>query len=94
MSFKAERVMDEWIIHYLQSTANFATHSKVLTWLLGILNFQVEHHFFPKVSHVNYPILNRIVKDTCEEYNLKYKDYRRFNEALRFRIYVIRRMST
>src|SRR5690606_14511849 len=65
------RVEEEWMVHQIQSTANFATRSKVLTWLLGGLNFQVEHHLFPKVCHVHYPALNRIVQQTCQEYNIK-----------------------
>ncbi|PUV25711.1 hypothetical protein DCO56_01645 [Sphingobacterium athyrii] len=59
------KVEEEWMIHQIQSTANCATGSKVLIWLLGGLNFQVEHQLFPKISHVHYPALNRIVKQTC-----------------------------
>lgn len=90
----AVSVEEEWMIHQLQSTANFATQSKVLTWLLGGLNFQVEHHLFPKISHVHYPALNRIVKETCSEYNLKYNEYRTFGDAFRSHVRVIQSMST
>jgi linoleoyl-CoA desaturase len=30
----------------LKSTANFATKNKFISWWVGGLNFQVEHHFF------------------------------------------------
>src|SRR5690606_34885041 len=69
------KVEEEWMIHQIQSTANFATKNNVLTWLLGGLNFQVEHHLFPRISHVHYPALNKIVQQTCREYNIQYIEF-------------------
>lgn len=88
------RVESEWMVHQLHSTANFATQSKVLTWLLGGLNFQVEHHLFPKISHIHYPALNRIVKATCEEFNIKYVEFSTFGKAFQSHIRAIRVMAT
>src|SRR2546425_747567 len=34
-------------------------------WYLAGLNFQVEHHLFPRVCHLHYPALSRIVEETC-----------------------------
>jgi len=62
----------EWAKHQLNTTSNFSTKSAFMTWFAGGLNFQVEHHLFPKVSHVHYPQLNIIVKQTCAEYNVNY----------------------
>ncbi|SFS46046.1 fatty acid desaturase family protein [Sphingobacterium wenxiniae] len=87
------KVEEEWMIHQLQSTANFATRSKVLTWLLGGLNFQVEHHLFPKISHVHYPAINAIVQQTCKEYNIQYIEYPTFWQAFRSHIKVIQAMA-
>ncbi|WP_437918878.1 fatty acid desaturase family protein [Sphingobacterium sp. LRF_L2] len=87
------KVEEEWMIHQIQSTANFATRNKVLTWILGGLNFQVEHHLFPKISHVHYPALNRIVQQTCKEYNIKYNEYKSFWSAFRSHINVIHSLS-
>ncbi|GHE41993.1 fatty acid desaturase [Sphingobacterium griseoflavum] len=95
-SFKTideSRVAEEWMVHQIQSTANFATRSKILTWLLGGLNFQVEHHLFPKISHVHYPALNRIVQQTCIEYNIQYNEFKSFWSAFRSHINVIHSMS-
>lgn len=93
-TLEGARVEDEWMIHQLQSTANFATKSNVLTWLLGGLNFQVEHHLFPKISHVHYPALNRIVKATCAEFNIHYLEFRTFGQAFRAHIKAIQVMAT
>lgn len=87
------KIEEEWMIHQIQSTANFSTKNKVLTWLLGGLNYQVEHHLFPKVSHVHYPALNRIVRQTCKEHNVKYNEFRSFWGAFQSHLRVIDAMS-
>lgn len=92
-TLESAKVDEEWMVHQIQSTANFSTNSKVLTWLLGGLNFQVEHHLFPKISHVHYPALNKIVKQTCDEYNVKYNEFRSFRKAFQSHVAVIGNMS-
>lgn len=87
------RVEDEWMLHQIHSTANFATGNKVLTWLLGGLNFQVEHHLFPKISHVHYPRINAIVKETCQEFGVNYLEYRTLGKAFLSHLQVIHVMS-
>lgn len=91
---EGERVESEWMVHQLHSTANFATGSKVLTWLLGGLNFQVEHHLFPKISHIHYPAINRIVKATCAEFNIKYVEFRTLRQAFQSHVRAIQVMAT
>lgn len=86
------RVDDEWMVHQLQSTSNFATGNKFLTWLLGGLNFQVEHHLFPKISHIHYPELNKIVKSTCLEFSIPYNEYPTFWSAFNSHFKVIKSM--
>ncbi len=65
----------EWAVYQLNTTVDFAPNSKVLTWLLGGLNFQVIHHLFPKISHVHYPEIRKIVQETCNEYNIAYRTF-------------------
>lgn len=66
---------DEWAIHQINATANFATSSKMWHWLLGGLNFQIEHHLFPRVSHIHYPQVSKLVKEACRESNITYHEY-------------------
>ena len=68
-------IEDEWAVHQLATTSNFATNNKFISWCLGGLNFQVEHHLFARVSHVHYPALNRILKRVCKENNVVYNSY-------------------
>jgi linoleoyl-CoA desaturase len=68
-------IENEWAIHQVKTTANFAPKNKIVSWFVGGLNFQVEHHLFPRVSHIHYPRISRIVEETCRKYNLPYNVY-------------------
>lgn len=83
----------EWAVHQINTTANFATRSKFLNWLLGGLNFQVEHHLFPRVSHIHYPAISKIVKNTCKEFNVRYREYPTFFGAFRSHILYLRNVG-
>ena len=76
------RIENEWAIHQIQTTANFATRNPMWTWFCGGLNFQIEHHLFPKISHVHYPQISRIVRETCLAHNLNYIEFPRVSTAV------------
>jgi linoleoyl-CoA desaturase len=76
------RMEQDWSIHQVNTTVDFARDSKLLTWFLGGLNFQVEHHLFPKVSHLHFPALSRIVEQTCAEFSVPYRAFDGFGEAV------------
>jgi len=84
---------DEFALHQIQTTANFATHNKFVTWCLGGLNFQIEHHLFPKVSHVHYPEISKIIKNICAERDIKYIDYKTFGRAVKAHVGFLRKMG-
>jgi linoleoyl-CoA desaturase len=65
----------------------------VLTWYLGGLNFQVEHHLFPRVSHVHYPRLAVIVRDVCERHGTQYRSHDKFLVALRSHVRHLRNLG-
>lgn len=72
----------DWATHQVRSTADFATQNRFLHWMLGGLNFQVEHHLFPRISHIHYPVIARYVKQTCQEYGIAYNEYRSMFSAV------------
>ena len=78
-----ERMQTEWAVHQVQTTVDFARRSRVLSWLLGGLNFQIEHHLFHKICHVHYPRLSQVVEETCREFGVRYTAHRSFFAALR-----------
>lgn len=75
---RSGRVEESWAIHQVETTMDFARNSRLLTWLLGGLNFQVEHHLFPRICHVHYPALAAIVEDTCREHEVRYAAHETF----------------
>lgn len=71
-----------WAIHQLMTTTNFAPASRLFSWFIGGLNYQIEHHLFPNICHVHYRKISRIVRETAEEYGLPYHSYPTFVHAL------------
>lgn len=71
-----------WAEHELKTTSNFAMKSKTISWFVGGLNYQIEHHLFPKVSHVHYPEISKIVQAKCKQYNMPYNYYDTLGQAV------------
>lgn len=72
------RMENSWAIHQVQTTADFARTSRILTFLLGGLNFQIEHHLMPHVCHVHYPALSPIVEGVCNEFGVRFASHPTF----------------
>lgn len=87
------QIEDEWAVHQLKTTANFATRNKLITWLVGGLNYQIEHHLFPKISHVHYPAISKIIKQACAEYNVPYIEHRKMRFAVASHISHLRQLG-
>lgn len=84
---------DEWALHQLKTTVNFATDNPLVTWYCGGLNFQVEHHLFPKITHVHYPEINKIVKATCAEYGYPYLEYPTLGAAVASHLRLLKKLG-
>lgn len=67
------KMENSWAIHQMLNTADFSPRSYLMFWFVGGLNYQVEHHLFPHISHVHYPEISKIVKRTAEQYGVPYK---------------------
>lgn len=78
----SEVVEENWAVHQLKTTCNFAQKNKILSWFVGGLNYQIEHHLFPNICHVHYRKISKIVRETAEEFNIPYKSYPTFISAL------------
>jgi linoleoyl-CoA desaturase len=75
-------IENNWAIHQMNTTVNFSRHNKLISWYVGGLNFQVEHHLFPNICHVHYPEISEIVKSTAEEFGIPYLENDTFMTAL------------
>ncbi|MBE9463295.1 fatty acid desaturase family protein [Dyadobacter subterraneus] len=86
-------IAKDWAIHQLETTVNFSPRNKWLSWYIGGLNFQIEHHLFPKVCHVHYPQLAPIVRQTAQEFGLTYMENKTFLAAVRSHISSLKRFG-
>jgi linoleoyl-CoA desaturase len=77
-----ERMQTEWAVHQVQTTVDFARDNRFLCWLLGGLNFQIEHHLFSRICHIHYPALSKVVEQACLELGVRYASHRTFLGAV------------
>jgi linoleoyl-CoA desaturase len=77
-----QKIEEEWAIHQVRTTANFAPRNKIVSWFVGGLNFQIEHHLFPKVSHVHYPAIAPIVREVCNKHDVHYNEFKTMGSAV------------
>jgi linoleoyl-CoA desaturase len=94
MEFGGVRPGDDWAVHQLRTTANFATGSRVATWLTGGLNHQIEHHLFPKVAHTHYPRLRPIVAAIAQRHGLPSHDLGGVSSAIKQHFALLRALGT
>ena len=72
---------NEWAVHEVETTVDFAPHNWLLNLYIGGLNYQIEHHLLPHICHLNYPRLAPVVRATCEEFGIRYTCYATWREA-------------
>lgn len=87
-------VENNWAIHQMKTTANFANNSRLFSWCIGGLNYQIEHHLFPNICHVHYRKISKIVKKTAEEFNVPYYHHKTFLRALRSHFKLLNQLGT
>jgi linoleoyl-CoA desaturase len=86
-------IENDWAIHQLQTTMNFCRGNKIISWYVGGLNYQVEHHLFSRISHVHYPAISHIVKATAEEYGISYLENKTLVGALSSHVRALKRFG-
>lgn len=87
-------VENDFLIHQLQTTSNFAQKKPIFSWYVGGLNFQIEHHLFPTISHVHLKKISKIVKATAKEFGLPYHSQPTFLGAVLSHAKMLKKMST
>ena len=86
-------IEDEWMAHQVRTTVNFAPKNRLLSWYVGGLNFQIEHHLFPKISHIHYPGLSGIVESVCKEFGISYHCHPTFAVGVASHFRLLRRLG-
>jgi len=65
-------IENTWMIHQMETTSDFAHENKLLCWYIGGLNYQIEHHLFPKICSIHYPDIAPIVQRVAEKHGVPY----------------------
>lgn len=73
---------NNWTVHQLYTTCNYAPKSTIFSWLIGGLNYQVEHHLFPYISHIHYKDITAIVQAKAKKFGLPYHVNKSFASAV------------
>lgn len=74
----ANTIHNHWAIHQVATTVDFSRKNPIVTWFMGGLNFQIEHHLFPKISHIHYPKISRLTERACKRFNIPYHTHKSF----------------
>ncbi len=91
---KATNKMDNtFAIHVLENTSSFATDSWFVSWIGGGLNCHTIHHLFPEICQVHFMPLSKILRTTCREYGVPFKEYRSTWDALRSHVRVLHKLG-
>jgi linoleoyl-CoA desaturase len=87
------RMHDTWAVHEMRTTANFAPRNPVINWYVGGLNFQIEHHLFPKICSIHYPAIAPIVASVARRSGVPYHCHPTFMSAVRSHYRMLRALG-
>jgi len=77
-----DEILNNWAVHQMVTTSNYSPKSKLFSWYIGGLNYQVEHHLFPGICHIHYRKISTIVSSTAKEFDVPYHTQRNFLIAI------------
>ena len=86
-------IENSWAIHEMMTTSNYAPSSRIFSWFIGGLNYQVEHHLFPNICHVHYKQISKIVLSTAREFGIPYNTQKNFLLAVWNHIKMLHRLG-
>ncbi len=69
---KTDLVEEDFVLRQAATSINFRTGVFGRLVCSG-LEYQVEHHLFPNLSHVHYPKVSQVVEDFCRENDYPYR---------------------
>ncbi len=94
LKIKEKRQMENsWAIHEVANTTDFGQNKRFLTWFIGGLNFQIEHHLFTNICHVHYPKLAPIVRSVADSFGIPYHVQPSFFKALGLHVEMLKKLG-
>jgi linoleoyl-CoA desaturase len=88
------KMASDWFTHQVETTVDFGRGNRVLTWYVGGLNFQIEHHLFPKVCHLHYPAISPLVEAACRDHGVRHSSHPRMIDALRSHVRFLKQLGS
>lgn len=76
------KIENDWAVHQVETTVDFARKSRLVSWFTGGLNFQIEHHLFPRICHLHYPAISKLVEETCQEFGIRYRTHEKLSSSI------------
>jgi fatty acid desaturase 2 (delta-6 desaturase) len=58
-----------WFEYAIQHSVNISTKSPLVTWVMGYLNFQIEHHLFPSMPQYKNALAAPRIREFCKKWN-------------------------
>lgn len=71
--YNAYNRSDSFLRKQIQSSSNVG--GEWLCFINGGLNYQIEHHLFPRINHCHYPTIAPYVKAFCEKKKIRYTHF-------------------
>lgn len=65
-------IQNSWIVHELEVSSNFSIDNRFISWFTGGLNFQIEHHLFPRTCSVHYSQISPIIQELTKKHGFPY----------------------
>ena len=81
------------VYHIFATTADYATETPLVGWLVGGLNHHIVHHLSPFVCHTHYVPLTRIVRETAEEFGVAYRQHPTMTGAIRHHLILLKQLG-
>jgi fatty acid desaturase len=86
--FEGDGEKRDWGVQQVLGSGNHNTGTgiwdRMVEHLWGGMNYQIEHHLFPSVSHMHYRTISKYVQETCEEFGIDYVTHSWFSACLSF----------
>ena len=73
----------DWLKMQICHSGNFLNENLVWTRIFGSINYQIEHHLFPNMSSVHYPVIAPVVREFCQEHGIPYVHHDTLVDAFR-----------
>jgi fatty acid desaturase len=78
---KKEVKIDCWYKYQVENSSSYG--GSFGCFLTGGLNYQIEHHLFPRISYIYYPEIHPIVRELCKKHNVNYTYFPTFYDNIK-----------